>query len=273
MAQANQSEFRVEHVAETPAGWHVRTKPMQTHEVRIAFPPGRRRRGAGRLVEILHPASERNPRCAFGQKIRANPIEELIVFGNPKRRGRKNQEEMPVETEQAVRLFEGFHGRAPEEILELQRSATMRLDYTALGELVAIGLGQPEQHGGALVNHWDKENCLTFEGDDVKLASAPNGEQLYLIGGNQDCSDCFDAVEGLDEQKDLIDLGDAGFVVYDARKAHSNFEPVEWIHEFGEEGGTLPRLLYDRLRRELFFAGGNYTIQIPADGVSPGIEN
>jgi hypothetical protein len=206
-------------------------------------------------------------------KNKSNPG-TLLIFGNPKRkRGRKrNAEGETSDTGQAVRLFETFHGKQPSEVLELQRSAAIRLDYAALGDLRAIGIGECTRHGDDLVAHWEQENNISFEGDDVKLASSPNGKQLYLIGGTQDLSDCLEDFEGVDPEKDVIDLGEASFVVYDASKKHTNFEPIEWVHEFGERSGTCPRLLYDRLKREAFLAGGEYFIDTKAK-LSPGIEN
>ena len=62
--------YRVEHVAQVPRGWKVRTKMSATHMLRIAFPPGRRRRGSGKVVEIFHPVNE-NP-CAL-----RNPAKDL----------------------------------------------------------------------------------------------------------------------------------------------------------------------------------------------------
>jgi hypothetical protein len=54
--------FQIQHVAPVPKGWHVRTVSHKSgHQARIAFPPGPRKKGAGRLVEILHPNRERNP--------------------------------------------------------------------------------------------------------------------------------------------------------------------------------------------------------------------
>jgi len=209
---------------------------------------------------------------------RKNLGEELIIFGNPsrgknpKRRRRNAPEGETSDTKQAVRLFKKFHGKEPAEILELQRSSAIRLDYTALGDLRAIGLGEAELHGNQLTTRWDSLQHIDFAKAGVKLASAPNGKQLYLIGGDQDLNAILGDFEGVDADKDLIDLGAAGFVVYDARKKHSNFEPVEWVHELGEAGGELPRLMYDRLKREAFLVGGEYFIDL-APQLSPGIEN
>ena len=95
---------------------------------------------------------------------------------------------------------------------------------------------------------------------------------FYLIGGDQSLD------RGLgdftdNESKDLFDLGTALKVEYVARKAHSNSQPIAWYHKFGEEknGSELPRLFYDRLKREIFFAGGEYFVD-DTNEISPGIE-
>jgi hypothetical protein len=54
--------FKVQHIAPVPKGWKVRTVSHASgHEARIAFPPGPRKKGSGRVVEILHPNREKNP--------------------------------------------------------------------------------------------------------------------------------------------------------------------------------------------------------------------
>ncbi|MGA2475576.1 MAG: hypothetical protein ABSF73_03040 [Terriglobia bacterium] len=54
--------FRTQHIATVPKGWKVKTVTHPSgHEARIAFPPGARKKGSGRLVEILHPNREKNP--------------------------------------------------------------------------------------------------------------------------------------------------------------------------------------------------------------------
>jgi hypothetical protein len=68
--------FSIQHVATTPAGWHVRTVKAGAHRVRVAFPPGRRRKGSGIPVEVLHPRNE-NPVCY------KNPAELLLMGANP----------------------------------------------------------------------------------------------------------------------------------------------------------------------------------------------
>lgn len=77
---ASHSHYRIEHVAMVPRGWKVRTVESGSHLVRIAFPPGRRQRGAGHVVEILHPKHE-NP-CPGGVRL-PNPAELVLLGANP----------------------------------------------------------------------------------------------------------------------------------------------------------------------------------------------
>lgn len=372
--------YEVEHVEKKPRGWHVRSRREGKHVIRMAFPPGPRKRGTGEVVEILHPKS--NPfcvkhACSISRKAKTNPA-ELLIFGNPAprhskiREGRERAErirgarfsnpadvfrshqiaiakktlKMPdqmvkvmggmtkaqareilkrfknplsekdraaishgskiletqgydaflrhigqnlkrhqekidkrkmrsnsSETEQAVKLFEGFHGRDAEKIVEAQRSAAMRLDYAACGPLVAVGFDDNGYSEERLPKMWDKCPHVNFEGDKVVLASAPNGKQLYFIGGNQNLDSQLSDFkeEGVDIEKDLIDLGAVYFVVYEARKAHDNFEPADYCHRFGKGDQSLPRLAYDKVKKEMLLIGGEYFISIEA-GLSPGIE-
>src|SRR5216684_68320 len=66
--------YQHEHVAAVPRGYKVRTVPRGDHEIRLAFPPGRRHRGAGVLVEILHPREE-NPLCKIVNLVNPSTLE------------------------------------------------------------------------------------------------------------------------------------------------------------------------------------------------------
>jgi hypothetical protein len=308
---ASAAQFRVEHLAQTPAGYRVRSVKRGSHVVRVGFPPGRRRKGSGKVLEILHPKAEKNASCIVSQRAKTNPA-ELLIFGNPaskleaqkaareraaKIRGarlnaghkkncpcfackhqrqigranprrRRADRRNPVtrkrarnqsETEQAVRLFESFHGRDAKSIVEKQVSAEIRRDYTALGNLLSLKVKTPI----------GQTATFDFDGDSVMLASSPNGKQLYCIGGRQNLLPLLDAES---QQKDFIEVGECIEVAYLARKIHSNFEPVEWFHKFGEKTGVRPQLMFDKLKKQIFFVGGEYFID-SKNGVSPGIEN
>jgi hypothetical protein len=215
--------------------------------------------------------SQADARAALDEKLRNKQKNPKRATRVRRRTDRSRNPNAPSELRQAVKLFESFHGKEPQEIAEKHVSAAVRMDYAALGNLVAIGLGAPEQTGSRLVHGWEKENHISFHGDGVKLASSPDGKQLYAIGGNQNLTSVLPRFD-LDANKDFIDLGEIGFVVYLARKIHGNYEPTDYVHQFGEKSGVLPKGMYDTLRKQIFFVGGEYWIK-KDHGISPGIEN
>lgn len=163
---------------------------------------------------------------------------KLKPIGRHKRR--KNQQQ----TEAAAALYEIFHGKKPKEIIELHQDVIRREDYAALGQLIEISLP-------------DIGVAVEFtESDKVLLAASPNGKQLYAIGGNQDLR----AVLGklADDEKDFLDLGEVGYVVYRTRKDFDKFEEIDYKHRMGEGGHEKPRLMYDKMNKQIYFVGGEY---------------
>jgi hypothetical protein len=160
--------------------------------------------------------------------------------------------------EQAADLYREFHGRDPKEILEYQESELARRDYTALGDLVELHFTTP---AGTLA----KVEFAESGKDVVKVVSSPNGRQLYLIGGDQDLSPDLEKF-GADPSKEIVDLGDAIFISYDAQKWQTDFKSTIWEHKLGEESGVFPRAFFDRRNPhepKIFFAGGNYRVERP----------
>jgi hypothetical protein len=188
----------------------------------------------------------------------------------------------PDETAQAKDLFEKFHKRGPAGVFEMHQHAKHRHEYTILGPLVALGINAEKfdkinPREDDVVQNWDRLPHMAFlSGADVEkvknvlgdplqylkkiamLASSPNGKQLYVI--SSDPIDVDVTKFETDREKDFIDLGEATFVVYIAKKPH---EVLEWVHTFGEEGGERPRLSYARVSKEIVFIGGSYRVEAP----------
>jgi hypothetical protein len=181
-----------------------------------------------------------------GIKYRVGSISAKVlppgVLSNP-------DDELP----EAERLYETFHGREPREILELTDSAVERGEYVNLGDLVELTIVAPDR------NHVK----VGFKDDGVRLASTAEGTQLVLIGGNQDISRTLGMFGAEDTSKDLLDLGDLKQIVYDAAKWQTDFTPQEWKHDLGEESGIRPRVLFNQLKKRIFFAGGTYRVERP----------
>jgi hypothetical protein len=239
----------------------ARSKPQKNPAELVIFTNPRKTKQRARK----NPPSAETRQRVKATRDRAARIRSARLSRNPKRK--KN----PEETTQAVRLFQKFHGKGPKGIAEAQRSAVIREDYTAVGKLVALCMddfGWPDKK---ITNEWDKLPAITFDKDGVTLASSPNGRQLYFIGGRQNLDGCLADFDGVDPSKDLIDLGEVFVIVYEARKSHNNFEPTDWVHQLGGKNKERPRLMYDKLKKEMFLAGGEYFIDL-SKNLSPGIE-
>lgn len=171
-------------------------------------------------------------------------------FKNPK--GRRRKKLNPDEMQQAIALYEKFHGADPSKILEVQESAAMRSTYAGLGDLVEL-----------LVKCADGRTVrLSFEGDKIKAASNSAGTQIYFLGGNQNLNGSlaeFDA----DTTKDFVELGECVRIMYFTRKEADGFQPVDYHHKFGEEGGARPVLIYNKVQKRMILAGGSYTVEAP----------
>jgi nucleotide-binding universal stress UspA family protein len=100
------ARFRHEDVAAVPSGWKVRTVKAGSHRVRVAFPPGRKQKGSGRLVSVLHPLVGSNP-CANPCSLRAsNPAELMVMSANNPPRRRSSELRKQRQDDKIRRLLE-----------------------------------------------------------------------------------------------------------------------------------------------------------------------
>ncbi len=314
------AEYRTEHVASAPPGGRVVSVASRTgsHLLRIWYPSGARKKGSGKLLEILHPRDE-NPACAVSAAASLQNPSELVIFGlaNPgptggsksegawqrfldklermpkpirdmldipapgaaRPKGQNPRVEASPETQRAVELYSEFQGRDANEIVHLQESAEMRMDYTALGDLEYLvtvmdfdeeefeDFNESLVEAAGVIDQADlpeESHILEFTpGDGVKLASSPNGGQLYCIGGNQDIGDFLDQYTDDAAHKDFIDLGYCLAVSYLTQKSQNNFKTAGYYHILGEETMDPPRCFYDKLKRRIFFTGGEYRVEAP----------
>ena len=188
---------------------------------------------------------------AVMKKNRRKNSAELLILGNP-RKGARRKRLNPDQMQEAIELYEKFHGKAPAEILEMQEAFAMRKEYAALGELLSL----------MVANGSGKTIELVFKDDGVKVASSPKGTQVYFIGGNQNIGSALGQFEA-DATKDFVELGECREIVYTTQKEFDRFQTIDYAHEFGEEGGARPTLIYARLAKRLMLAGGDYKVEAP----------
>lgn len=144
-------------------------------------------------------------------------------------------------------MFEKFHGRKPTTIQDIDTKMNDRRNLSGLGRLMYLQTA-------------DEVPMKFSERDKVIVACDPAGNQIYFVGGNQDVTQILETA-GIDTSKDLIVVGECQYIIYTTDKDFDNFEEKDYQHEFGEESGELPVLVFDALNLQLYLTGGAYEVK------------
>lgn len=191
------------------------------------------------------PTAKRTERSQAKKKTPAKRTKRPTVKQGARRTKRRN----PGDIEQAAAMSEAFHGRPAHRVRTVDEQNDSPKVLAELGALRKFTVETPH---GDLVE-------LKF-GKGVKLAANPKSHQLYIVGGDQSVD--LEALDMGDEaEKDHAYLGEVARVLYHTKKGFHDFEPIDYDHEFGEEGGRRPRLNYDCINSRLYVTGGSYTIE------------
>ena len=194
----------------------------------------------------------------------------------------------------ADELYKQFHGRGPDKSYFVdvpgQDAYSNHPELAQLGFLIRFIVGEEVELGGEYgdeVKDADWVNQIEFvpsiakwhqwlEDDEPTVAEAkaylrqqrapdvasePNARQLYIVGGNQFLDDKRLIELGADPEKDICDLGNCYLIEYFTQKRFDKFEPTNYWHHFGEKTGVQPRLMYNRIYKGLFLAGGEYVVK------------
>lgn len=171
----------------------------------------------------------------------------------------------------AAKGFEDFHGRSATEVITMQEAALKGGAYFALGNdpelwLVSVKGSEPDT--------WPRPTIMFEKRDGVKLVADRAGKQLYFTGntaiGKSDLKKLGD-----DTGKRFVPLGTAHAISYTTDKHFDGFKTKTYAHEFGEETGEKPILIYDQDFKALLLVGGAYSIAEKdlSLNASPGIVN
>lgn len=176
--------------------------------------------------------------------------------GRYKKRSRRN----PDDEAQAERIAREFHGRPVREFIDIEEPEVYSEYAGVLGELMRLDILMA-----------DGRNAQSIEFDFVEGAEdnifvvAPDKNNIEFVGGDQ--SFPWREIEGAtDTGKNIVLVGPVVEIDYFADKHHlegpkSQKHGITYFHEFGDEGGELPCLLYDTRNEKLLFVDGDYTIE------------
>lgn len=193
--------------------------------------------------------------AAEGRTKKSGPVSS---HKHPKHYRAKNPSES---LEESAELSRSFHGRDNEYIEDVIEPFNYRRDLAHLGDLTELEVMVDNKHVVPI-------NFAPPDTEEhVSLSSSPDRRQLYLSGGDQTIDlDEWDELSEWEKEKDFVCLGEVFSITYFTDKHHlegpkSQEKGVEYIHEFGEEGGTRPKLVYDRLNENLTLVGGSYEVR------------
>lgn len=151
------------------------------------------------------------------------------------------------ELESAATMFKKFHGKQATKVKTVQQ---LRVTPSVLADcgrmvdiVVAVGTGEGKR--------------LPFRG--TRLGVTGEGGQLYFVGGDQAIN--LKQFPHVSPSKDQVDIGEVVTICYHTSKDFHNFEPSDYEHEFGEEGGARPLLAYDVRSKRLYLIGGDYVVK------------
>jgi hypothetical protein len=181
----------------------------------------------------------------------ANPAELVVMGGNPSTESQTQRRGL----EGATEMCEYFRGGPCPHVDTYQEPQPRPQTLAQLGVLLDLYV---KREAG-----W-KWAVIDLKGREVKVAANPEGTQIYFIGGNQKISRGELSELGVDNSKELIDLGEAMQIGYRAKKAHVNGIDSGYDHKFGDRTGRRPRLMYDRRgpQPRIFLIGGEYIAKI-----------
>ncbi|HUW79490.1 MAG TPA: hypothetical protein VMV54_01195 [Acidocella sp.] len=165
-----------------------------------------------------------------------------------RRSARRNSN--PSETAAAGQLSEKFHGRPPRTITDTTETRRERFALAELGTLQEL----------TVVKDDGRASRIQFTTKKPKLAVSPDGRQLYIEGGDQEIDLATLGITPA-ERRDHVELGALWKIVYRTSKGFHNFTVTDYVHEFGEEGGRLPTLVYETLNNAFYVIGGTYLVK------------
>jgi hypothetical protein len=154
----------------------------------------------------------------------------------------------------AAAIRESFTGAEADKVSIRNAPHMPPGDYAQLGELLALYVkpltgGQVQQ--------------ITFSKPYPLIVSDETARQIYFVGGDQDVGSASFSTH---QRGGLVELGEARRIDYKQRKEHvPDPSNDEWRHDFGEETGVRPLLLFDRHHKQLLLEGGEYVIR--AEGI------
>ncbi len=175
---------------------------------------------------------------------------------------RRNNPNSEVEaSEEALEMARKFHGREAKSVDVIDDTIEYEEEAIVIGDLVELTIIDPKNSR----NGFD----ISFEPGNRPLVTCNvDGTNIEFDGGDQSLEiGSMKGLEKIDIQgKNYVVIGEVLSIVYFTDKHHlegpeEQKEGIEYQHEFGEEGGKPPLLVYDIKNQKMSLAGGSYKVE------------
>lgn len=151
----------------------------------------------------------------------------------------------------AEALREEFSGAPVDRVQIFDEPHMPRGDYALLGKKIVLYV-KPNTGG----------QVLRIELPQSIAVSDESARRIWFVGGDQDVSASLHVFGAEPRGAGLFGLGQARRIDYKQRKEHAERPDVdEWRHDFGEETGEYPTVLFDANAKRLLLEGGAYEIK------------
>lgn len=195
----------------------------------------------------------RNPakfeRCVKAVKKRGGAANAYAVCTAAGTRKKNKAKRNPAD--EAVKGYEDFHGRPPEEFVTVEQSVHFHRNLSGAGELIELCI-LPRYVRGRVIE------LTGFKG--AILAFNEKRSQLFIKGGDQSVDLRKFGIDP-DSAHERETLGEVVSVTYFTRKDHLGKKDggtADYQHEFDKN--NRPDLIYRVLEKHLEFSGGSYEI-------------
>jgi len=238
---------------------NVRRKTKEEREYIRSLRP-RRVRGQAKLEKLFHEVYGQNPATCGAM------IGGYLCTRKPGHRGphlpqgatlrpRSRHSWGPRGNPSAEALRESFTGTEVDRVTVHREGHMPAGDYALLGKLLALYV-KPLAGGQVQV----------IKPKGTQVVSDESARQLYFVGGDQDITAALSIFGARERGAGIYELGEARRIDYKQRKEHVPDPDVdEWRHQFGEESGVLPSVLFDAKHKRLLLEGGEYVVR--AEGI------
>lgn len=184
----------------------------------------------------------------FGRQLAAEHVREKKKTAKGRKKSHRRRRNSEGGMEAAAAQFERFHGKEPGKVVEYLEELRYPDKFAELGRLVELRI---------YLNDDNPDFALTRFGS-TQVVSTPDGSNIYFLGGDQ----AIDlAALDIASDKDYVELGPCTYISYYTIKGFHDFQPTTYWHQFGEEDGIFPTLVYDRLNKRLCLQSGNYRVR------------